>query len=93
MAQTISTSDIVIEIPLHLILKIYADTVKRVSTQTGEPATFEIEGIISIPNVIQVLAVGYEIPEYHSTEEAGMYRIPNPLATLTLKLYRVFPDL
>jgi len=98
MPTTISTSKVVIEIPPHLIQKIYADTVKRVFSRTNEPVTFEIEGIIAIPNVVELYAVSYDMGDvffnpdgtYH---KGSFYDRAVGQATLTLSMVRVFPDL
>lgn len=93
MPTTLSTSKVVIEIPPHLIQKIYNDTVKRVFSRTNEPVTFEIEGIISIPNVVELYSVGFDLGQVEFHSDASIVGRSTGNATLTLNVVRLFPDL
>lgn len=98
MPTTLRTSKVVIEIPPHLIQKIYADTVKRVFSRTNEPVTFEIEGIIAIPNVVELYSVSYDMGDVFfnpdgSYHKGSFYDRAVGQATLTLGVVRIFPDL
>lgn len=93
MPTTLSTSKVVIEIPPHLIKKIYNDTVKRVFTRTNEPVTFEIEGIIAIPNVVELFAVSYDLSDVFYHPDGSFHARVEGKATLTLSVVRSFPDL
>ncbi|AXG67526.1 hypothetical protein JA33_152 [Dickeya phage vB_DsoM_JA33] len=93
MSQNIRTSKVVVEIPPRLIKQIYDDTVKRVFSRTAEPATFEIEGIISIPNVLELRSVSYDVSDVFYHANSSFLGQSSGEATLTLEVVRLFPNL
>lgn len=93
MPTFFSTSKVVVEVPPNLIHKIYADTVKRVFTRTNEPVTLEIEGIISIPNVVEFFSVSYDLSDVFYHPDGSFGGREEGSATLTLHVLRAFPNL
>ncbi|AXG66881.1 hypothetical protein HOU08_gp155 [Dickeya phage vB_DsoM_JA29] len=93
MCQTISTSDVVIELPYAIVEKVYKDISLQVTNKQHEPASLEIEGIITIPNVLQLINVSYDTGSVQFSAPGMMRMEVSGNATLTLRVLRLFPNL